>query len=327
MSEKKTLKELEEQIERLRRLNSQNGLDLSQEIDTLTDKLAERKETTKEELDDWDRVKLARHPDRPSSEDYLDYLTSDFYSLHGDGLLGDDGALVGGLGTYEGDTMVFIAQSKGGDAEQSQQTNFGMLRSEGYRKARRLMKLAEKFDFPVLTLIDTPGAYPGREAEEKNIGGMIARSISTMVSLEVPTIAVVIGEGGSGGAVAVGAADRVLMLENSIYSVISPEGCAAILWNDRERADEAARALKLTAPHASELGVIDDVVEEGPKGAHEDFETPARNLKDAITRHLEQLKSYDRETLLSKRREKYRSVGSFRKVVKKDKDKEKGNEG
>ncbi|MFB6214505.1 MAG: carboxyl transferase domain-containing protein, partial [Candidatus Bipolaricaulia bacterium] len=212
MSEERTLKELEKQIERLKKLNSKNGLDLSREIDNLTDKLAQRKESTEEGLDDWDRVKLARHPDRPDSRDYINFLTDDFYPLRGDGLLGDDNALEGGLARYEGETIIVIAQSKGGDAEQSQETNFGMLRSEGYRKARRLMKLGEKFGFPVLTLIDTPGAYPGKEAEELNIGGMIARSISTMVSLEVPTLSVVIGEGGSGGAVAIGAADRVLML-------------------------------------------------------------------------------------------------------------------
>ncbi|MBS3735850.1 MAG: acetyl-CoA carboxylase carboxyltransferase subunit alpha [Candidatus Bipolaricaulota bacterium] len=321
MSEERTLKELEKQIERLKKLNSKNGLDLSQEIDNLTDKLAQRKEPTEESLDDWDRVKLARHPDRPDSKDYINYLTEEFYSLRGDRLIGDDSALEGGLAKYDGETIVVIAQSKGGDAEQSQKTNFGMLRSEGYRKARRLMKLGEKFGFPVLTLIDTPGAYPGKEAEELNIGGMIARSISTMVSLEVPTLSLVIGEGGSGGAVAIGAADRVLMLDNSIYSVISPEGCAAILWNDRERADEAARALKLTAEHARELGVVDEVIPEG-KGAHEDFETVAGNLDDSISDHLKELRDYDRETLLAKRREKYRSIGSFRKVVQKKKKKQ-----
>ncbi len=320
MSEEKTLKELEEQIERLKALDSKNGLDLGQEIDNLTEKLAQRKESPKKGLDDWDRVKLARHPDRPDSEDYINLLTDDFYSLRGDRLIGDDSALEAGLARYDGETVVVIAQSKGGDAEQSQETNFGMLRSQGYRKARRLMKLGEKFGFPVLALIDTPGAYPGKEAEELNIGGMIARSISTMVSLEVPTVAVVIGEGGSGGAVAIGAADRVLMLENSIYSVISPEGCAAILWNDRERADEAARALKLTADYAKELGVIDEIISE-ESGAHEDFEPVADNLKESISTHLDELRSYDTETLLKKRREKYRSIGSFRKAVRKKKKK------
>ncbi|MCF7890604.1 acetyl-CoA carboxylase carboxyltransferase subunit alpha [Candidatus Bipolaricaulota bacterium] len=321
MSEERTLRELEEQIERLRALNSENGLDLSREIDNLTEKLAQRKESSEEGLDDWDCVKLARHPDRPDSKDYVNFLTDDYYALSGDRLIGDDSALEGGLARYEDETIIVIAQSKGGDAEQSQETNFGMLRSEGYRKARRLMNLGEKFGFPILTLIDTPGAYPGKEAEERNIGGMIARSISTMVSLEVPTIAAVIGEGGSGGAVAIGAADRVLMLENSIYSVISPEGCAAILWNDRERADEAARALKLTAEHAEELGVVDEVIPEG-KGAHEDLETVAGNLNNSISAYLKELKDLDSETLLAKRREKYRSIGSFRNVVQKKKKKE-----
>lgn len=320
MSDEKTLEELEKQIERLKALDSKNGLELSQEIDTLTEKLTQRKESTKEGLDDWDRVKLARHPDRPDSKDYINFLTDDFYPLRGDRLIGDDSALEGGLARYKGETIVVIAQSKGGDAERSQETNFGMLRSEGYRKARRLMKLGEKFGFPVLTLIDTPGAYPGKEAEELNIGGMIAQSISTMVSLEVPTVAVVIGEGGSGGAIAIGAADRVLMLENSIYSVISPEGCAAILWNDRERADEAARSLKLTAENAKELGVVDEVIPE-EDGAHEDFEIVANNLDNSVSGHLKELEDYDSETLLENRREKYRSIGSFRKVVQKKKKK------
>lgn len=320
MSEERTLEELEEQIERLKSLDSRNGLDLTQEIDTLTEKLAARKEESDEERDEWDRVKLARHPDRPGSEEYLEYLTEDFYPLHGDRLLGDDSALKGGLARYEGDTIVVIAQSKGGDAEQSQQTNFGMLRSEGYRKARRLMRLAEKFDFPILSLIDTPGAYPGREAEEKNIGGMIAKSISKMVSLDVPTVAAVIGEGGSGGAVAIGAADRVLMLENSIYSVISPEGAAAILWNDRERADDAARALKMTAEHARDLGIVNEVIPEGGKGAHLEFETTADNLSGSLSRHLEELRGLDRDELVATRRKRYREIGSYRKVVKKKKE-------
>ncbi len=320
MSEERTLEELEEQIDRLKSLDSRNGLDLTEEINTLTEKLKVRKEEPEEEKDEWDKVKLARHPDRPDSEDYLEYLTDDFYPLHGDRLLGDDNALKGGLAKFEGQTLVVIAQSKGGDAEQSQETNFGMLRSEGYRKARRLMNLAERFDFPLLTIIDTPGAYPGKEAEERNIGGMIARSISKMVSLEVPTLATVIGEGGSGGAIAIGAADRILMLENSIYSVISPEGAAAILWGDRDRADDAARALKLTPEHASELGVIDEIVPEGKKGAHVDFETTADNLSESLSHCLKELKGYDREELLSQRREKYREIGSYRKVVKQKKE-------
>ena len=320
MSEERTLEELEEQIDRLKSLDSRNGLDLTEEIDTLTEKLAARKEESKEERDEWDKVKLARHPDRPDSEDYLEYLTDDFYPLHGDRLLGDDNALKGGLAKYQGRTIVAIAQSKGGDAEQSQETNFGMLRSEGYRKARRLMNLAERFNFPLLTIIDTPGAYPGKEAEERNIGGMIARSISKMVSLEVPTLAAVIGEGGSGGAIAIGAADRVLMLVNSIYSVISPEGAAAILWGDRDRADDAARALKLTAEHARELGVIDEIIPEAGKGAHVNFETTADNLSEALSSCLNELSGYDRGKLLAQRRKKYRDIGSYRKVVKKKKE-------
>src|SRR6056297_185564 len=289
MSEKRTLQELEKQIEQLKNLNAKNGLDLSAEIDNLAEKLAERQESAKEELDEWDIVKLARHPDRPSSKVYIDRLTDDFYSLHGDRLLGDDKALIGGMAKFNEQSVMVIAQSKGGNASKSKETNFGMLRSEGYRKAHRLMDLAEKFGFPILTLIDTPGAYPGKDAEEKNIGGMIARSISKMVSVDVPTMSVVIGEGGSGGAVAIGAADRVLMLENSIYSVISPEGCAAILWNDENSADEAARALRLTADHAKELGIVDEIIGEGPEGAHKNLEVTVSSLEESLNRNLSQL--------------------------------------
>ncbi len=318
MSEKRTLQELEKQIEQLKNLNAKNGLDLSAEIDNLAEKLAERQESAKEELDEWDIVKLARHPDRPSSKVYIDRLTDDFYSLHGDRLLGDDKALIGGMAKFNEQSVMVIAQSKGGNASKSKETNFGMLRSEGYRKAHRLMDLAEKFGFPILTLIDTPGAYPGKDAEEKNIGGMIARSISKMVSVDVPTMSVVIGEGGSGGAVAIGAADRVLMLENSIYSVISPEGCAAILWNDENSADEAARALRLTADHAKELGIVDEIIGEGPEGAHKNLEVTVSSLEESLNRNLSQLLELDRETLLAKRHERYRNIGSFKRVTKEE---------
>lgn len=315
MSEKKTLEELENQIEQLKQLHAQNGLDLSDEIDKLSEKLTQRQDSAHKKLDEWDIVQLARHPDRPDANAYISELTDDFYSLHGDRLLGDDSALTGGLSRYNGQTVVVIAQSKGGNASQSQETNFGMLKSEGYRKAQRLMKLADKFGFPIISLIDTPGAYPGKVAEENNIGGMIAQSISTMVSVTVPTVAAIIGEGGSGGAVAIGAADRVIMLENSIYSVISPEGCAAILWNDKENADEAARALKLTASHAKELGVADEIIAEGP-GAHKEFEVSAENLDEAFTKSLEDLGELNKKELLAARREKYREIGSYRRARK-----------
>ncbi|MBS3813061.1 acetyl-CoA carboxylase carboxyltransferase subunit alpha [Candidatus Bipolaricaulota bacterium] len=315
MSEKKTLEELESQIEQLKQLHSQNGLDLSDEIAKLSEKLSDRQKTAKERLDGWDIVQLARHPDRPDGRAYIDALTDDFYPLHGDRLLGDDKALTGGLAKYDGQTVVIIAQSKGGNASESQETNFGMLKSEGYRKAQRLMDLAEKFDFPILSLIDTPGAYPGKEAEENNIGGMIAQCISRMITLNVPTIAAVIGEGGSGGAVAIGAADRVLMLENSIYSVISPEGCAAILWKNRDNADEAARGLKLTAANAKELGVVDEVIDEGP-GAHKEFKIAADNLDRSLKKNLSELSQLNEEELLERRQKKYRQMGSFRRVTK-----------
>ncbi|MFP4589106.1 MAG: acetyl-CoA carboxylase carboxyltransferase subunit alpha, partial [Candidatus Acetothermia bacterium] len=258
MEKDKLLKKLESQIAELQELANQNGMDLSEEISRLRQKLKEAEEKRKSEITDWDRVQLARHPNRPTAKQYIDLLMDDFYQLHGDRLLGDDRALIGGLAKFEGTTVVLIAQQKGGEVEESKDCNFGMVHPEGYRKARRLMQMAARFDFPLISLIDTPGAYPGKSAEKRNIGGTIAKCIDEMLKLPVPTISAIIGEGGSGGAVAIGAADRVVMLENAIYSVISPEGCAAILWKDREKAEEAAKQLRLTAPHIFELGLIDE---------------------------------------------------------------------
>ena len=314
MSNDNILERLESQINRLEELGQQNGLDLSDEIERLTKKLVEAKEEHREALSDWDRVKLARHPNRPTFMDYLGLLMDDFYELHGDRLLGDDKALVGGLAKFQGRSVVVIGQQKGCDAEESKSCNFGMVRPEGYRKACRLMDLADRFSFPLITFIDTPGAYPGKDSERHNIGGTIARSISRMAKLEVPTIATVIGEGGSGGAVAIGVADRVLMLENSIYSVISPEGCAAILWKDKEEADRAASSLKLTPPDLFEMDLIDEIIEEGPDGAHENFEVTATNLKASLMHNLDELVEKDPLDLREKRLARYSRMGSFREI-------------
>lgn len=315
MSNDELLKEIDSQIEKLEKLSARDGLDFSQEIARLQEKLTRAKEEEeKRELGDWERVQLARHPNRPSSREYIEELMDGFYELHGDRLIGDDKALVGGLGEFKGRSIVILAQQKGRDAEESKECNFGMVHPEGYRKARRLMELAEKFSFPLFSFIDTPGAYPGKRSEENNIGGAIARSIQEMLNLEVPTVATIIGEGGSGGAVALGAADRVLMMENSIYSVISPEGCAAILWKDKDKADEAANSLKLTSPHVKDMDLIDEVIEEDKGGAHEDFESSAENLADSLERHLGELREEDISSLLKKRKERYRSIGHFHKV-------------
>ncbi|MFW6012920.1 MAG: acetyl-CoA carboxylase carboxyltransferase subunit alpha [Candidatus Bipolaricaulota bacterium] len=316
MEKDKLLKKLESQIAELQELANQNGMDLSEEISRLRQKLKEAEEKRKSEITDWDRVQLARHPNRPTAKQYIDLLMDDFYQLHGDRLLGDDRALIGGLAKFEGTTVVLIAQQKGGEVEESKDCNFGMVHPEGYRKARRLMQMAARFDFPLISLIDTPGAYPGKSAEKRNIGGTIAKCIDEMLKLPVPTISAIIGEGGSGGAVAIGAADRVVMLENAIYSVISPEGCAAILWKDREKAEEAAKQLRLTAPHIFELGLIDEVVEEGSGGAHEDLEQTAKNLGDSLRTHLDQLLEISPQDLTDSRRNRYRKVGRYEYVEK-----------
>mgnify|MGYP006285334087 CR=1 FL=1 len=308
------LEEIDSQIDKLEKLSERDGLDFSQEIARLQEKLTRAKKEKKRELNDWERVKLARHPNRPSSRVYIDELMDEFYELHGDRLIGDDKALVGGLAKFRGRSIVVLAQQKGRDAEESKECNFGMVHPEGYRKARRLMELAENFSFPLFTFIDTPGAYPGKKSEENNIGGAIARSIQKLLGLRVPTLATIIGEGGSGGAVAIGATDRVLMMENSIYSVISPEGCAAILWKDKDKAEEAANSLKLTASHVEEMGLIDEVIKEEDGGAHENFEPSAKNLANSLERHINELVEEDVDSLLEKRKKWYRSIGTYNKV-------------
>ena len=307
------LEEIDSQIDKLEKLSERDGLDFSQEIARLQEKLTRAKKEKKRELNDWERVKLARHPNRPSSRVYIDELMDEFYELHGDRLIGDDKALVGGLAKFRGRSIVVLAQQKGRDAEESKECNFGMVHPEGYRKARRLMELAENFSFPLFTFIDTPGAYPGKKSEENNIGGAIARSIQKLLGLRVPTLATIIGEGGSGGAVAIGATDRVLMMENSIYSVISPEGCAAILWKDKDKAEEA-NSLKLTASHVEEMGLIDEVIKEEDGGAHENFEPSAKNLANSLERHINELVEEDVDSLLEKRKKWYRSIGTYNKV-------------
>ncbi len=312
MSDEQTLDLLEAKIKELRELNKMDGLDLSAEIARLEEKLTELRRELYSNLSDWERVKIARHPARPYALDYIEMMFDDFYELHGDRLSGDDQAIVAGLARFDGTTVAVIGQQKGRSIEENKLRNFGMPRPDGYRKARRIMKLAERFSFPVITLIDTPGAYPGLAAEENNIGEAIAVNLETMARLRTPIISTVIGEGGSGGAIAIGLADRILMLENAIYSVISPEGAAAILWKDKERVREAAAALNLTAPRLHELGVIDEVVPEPLGGAHKDPAKTAAELKEAFLRHLRELVELPIEQLLQTRYERYRGIGRYR---------------
>lgn len=271
-----------------------------------------KREAVREPLSASDRVRLARHPKRPYTLDYIERAFTDFVELHGDRTFRDDAAIVGGWARLDGESVMVVGHQKGRDMKQNLRRNFGMPHPEGYRKALRLMQLAAKFGRPVITLIDTPGAYPGIGAEERGQAEAIARNLREMARLRVPIIAVVIGEGGSGGALALGIADRVLMFENSIYSVISPEGCAAILWKNASAKDEAADALKLTATDIETLAVIDDVIPEPAGGAQEDPGFAADALREALLRHLRALQPLDSEALLELRWKKYEAMGEWR---------------
>jgi len=262
-------------------------------------------------LTPWDKVQLARHPHRPHTLDYVRGLCEDFVELHGDRRFGDDAAMVGGLARFDGGTVMVIGHQKGRDARDNIKRNWGMSRPEGYRKAIRLFQHAEKFGFPVLTFIDTPGADPGIQSEERGQGNAIAESILMMAGLKVPVIATVIGEGGSGGALAIGVGDRLLMLEHSVYSVASPEGTAAILWRDSARAPDAARAMKITAQDLQALGVADVIIPEPDGGAHTDPATIVAAVGDCLRTHLAELTQLDLPTLLTHRYEKYRMIGRF----------------
>jgi len=305
------LLELERQIEELKRVAADAATDVASEIAPLERKLAELRAEIYQALTPMQRVQVARHPKRPYTLDYLRLVFTDFAELHGDRLYRDDPAIVGGWARLDGASVMVIGHQKGRDTKENLRRNFGMAHPEGYRKALRLMQLAERFHAPVITLVDTPGAYPGLGAEERGQAEAIARNLLAMASLRTPTITAVIGEGGSGGALAVGLADRVIMLENSVYSVISPEGCAAILWKDASQRERAAEALKLTAEDLLDLGVIDEIVPEPPGGAHADPETAAAALSDALRRHLGDLRRIKLTKLLARREEKYLSMGAL----------------
>lgn len=262
-------------------------------------------------LTPWDKVQLARHMQRPRTLDYIRGMCDDFVELHGDRRYGDDAAIVGGVGTFEGRTVVLVGHQKGRDARENIRRNFGMPHPEGYRKALRLFQHAEKFGFPVICFIDTPGANPNRESEERGQANAIAENILTMAGLKTPIIACVIGEGGSGGALAIGVGDRILMLEHAIYSVASPEAAASIIWRDAAKAPDAARAMRITAQDLLELGIIDEIVPEPPGGAHTDVAAMVTTLGDYVRRHLNELLALDIETLLEQRYARYRAIGRY----------------
>jgi acetyl-CoA carboxylase carboxyl transferase subunit alpha len=282
-----------------------------EEIARLEERLVRLRQRTYASLTAWQRTLLARHPKRPYTRDWCKLLFEDFIELHGDRLFGDDAAIVGGLARFEGRSVVVIGHQKGRDTREKIARNFGMPHPEGYRKAQRLFELAAKFGKPVLTFIDTPGAYPGLGAEERGQAEAIARNLRLMAGLTTPIIAVVTGEGGSGGALAIGMGNRVLMLEYAVYSVISPEGCAAILWGDASKASEAAEVMKTTAPDLVRLGVVDGIVPEPVGGAHRDWDGAAGHLRAALREHLAALADRSPEALVTERYEKFRRLGAF----------------
>ena len=307
----KPLVELEDEIGHLKRFSRDKQIHFSEKLKGLEEKLQRLQKEIYSTLSAWQITQLARHIDRPKASHYLRRMFDGFVELHGDRSFGDDPAIVGGLCKFNGRSVVVIAHQKGTDAREMVQRNFGMPHPEGYRKALRLMQLAELFGKPILTMIDTPGAYPGVGAEERGQAEAIAKNLKSMITLRTPIVVTVIGEGGSGGALAIGVGDRILMLEYSIYSVISPEGCAAILWKDGAKGKLAAESLKLTARDLYRLGVIDEVVKEPLGGGHRDPQQIAGTLKEVVERHLKELEALPMEELLRRRYEKFRKMGSF----------------
>jgi acetyl-CoA carboxylase carboxyl transferase subunit alpha len=309
----KPLLELENRIAELR--ESDDPLAARDEIARLEERLARQQQRVYSGLTAWQRTQIARHPKRPHTLDLINLLMEDWVELHGDRVFGDDRAIVGGLATFDGEPVVVIGHQKGRDTRENIARNFGMPHPEGYRKALRLMQLASKFAKPIITFIDTPGAYPGLGAEERGQAEAIARNLREMAGLPTPVICVVTGEGGSGGALAIGVGNRVLMLEYAIYSVISPEGCAAILWGDGAKAPEAAEIMRVTSPDLLKLGVIDAIVPEPVGGAHRNWEATAASLRAVLRDHLWQLRSKSETELIEERQDKFRRIGVFEETV------------
>jgi len=307
----KPIIELERKIDELKGFTAREDLNMSGEVKKLEAKLAQIKKEVYENLTPWQRVQLARHPRRPYTLDYIDMLMTDFVEIHGDRHFADDKSIVGGLAAINGEKIMVVGHQKGRDTKENLIRNFGSPHPEGYRKAMRLMNMAQKFSIPVVTFIDTPGAYPGIGAEERGQAEAIAYNLREMAALQTPIIIFVIGEGGSGGALGIGVGDRIYVLENAYYSVISPEGCAAILWKERARSPDAAKALKLTAKDLFDMGIIDGIIKEPLGGAHRNPQEAAENIKTAIMKDLEALKKISKSKLIEMRYAKFRSIGIF----------------
>ncbi len=305
----KPLVELEKKIEELRRFTKEEGIDFSAEIATLESRAENLRHDIYSRLTPWQKVMIARHPRRPTCLDYIELIFDDFFELHGDRTIRDDPAMVGGIALLEGRPVTVIGPQKGKDTKDNIARNFGLPHPEGYRKALRLMRQAEKFHRPIISLIDVVGAYPGIEAEQRGQGVIIAENIRQMSFLKVPIICVITGEGGSGGALAIGVGDRILMLENAWYSVCSPEMYAQILWKDTKKAVEAAQSLCLTAQDLLAWKIIDEIIPEPPGGAHRDHEAMAMTLKEALLRHLQELEARPADELVAKRLDRYRQIG------------------
>jgi acetyl-CoA carboxylase carboxyl transferase subunit alpha len=310
----KPIKELFDEIEKLKQTAEKTKVDLSDSIRKLEDQVTERRREITQHLTPWQKVQLSRHPDRPYTLKYIDKMCTNFVELFGDRNVRDDKAMVGGFAQLDGQTVMMIGQQKGANTKMRQLRNFGMPNPEGYRKALRLMKLAEKFDKPIITLIDTPGAYPGMEAEERGQGEAIARNIYEMMRLKVPVICVVIGEGASGGALGIGVGDRVFMLENSWYTVISPENCSSILWRSWDQKEKAAEELRLTPDNMYEFGLIDSIIPEPLGGAHWDYTEAANLLRPKLVATLHELEQLKPEERIRKRIEKFGKMGFYDEV-------------
>ncbi len=307
----KPISDLEAEILKLKHQSDTQDIDLSSEIASMDKKLSDLRTEIYDNLSPWQRVQIARHPNRPFMLDYIAHGFTDFVELHGDRHIGDDDAMPGGFARLGGQKVVVIGHQKGRDTKENLMRNFGSAHPEGYRKALRLMRLAERFKIPVVCMIDTPGAFPGIGAEERNIAEAIAFNLKEMMNLKTPIIACVLGEGGSGGALGIGVADKVLMMENAYYSVISPEGCAAILWKHRQYAPEAAEAMKIAAPDLGKLNLIDEVIAEPKGGAHHDHKKSAINFRDAVLAQIKKVQALSTEEMLDQRYQKFRQYGEW----------------
>lgn len=310
----KPIKDLIDEIERLKHTSEQKKIDYSEMIAKLEQSIIDKRREITQNLTSWQRVQLSRHPDRPYTQKYIEKMTTNFVELYGDRNVKDDKAMIGGFAQLDGETVMIIGQQKGINTKMRQMRNFGMANPEGYRKALRLMRLAEKFGKPVITLIDTPGAYPGLEAEERGQGEAIARNIYEMIRLKVPVICVIIGEGASGGALGIGVGDRVYMMENTWYTVISPESCSSILWRSWEKKEVAAEQLRLTAEHMKGFGLVDDIIPEPIGGAHWDYNEAADILKNYLVKVLQELKTIPEQQRVHNRIEKFGKMGFWDEV-------------